>query len=386
AGAALSCTPNNGPRAAVAGVATFVGCDINLASGTAYTLRAVDGVLTAATSTGITVSIGAATQLAFATQPSATATGGVDFAQQPVVVITDAGGNTVNNTSGVTLTITTPAGATLGCTNNGPLNATAGIATFAGCDIDLASTTPYTLHAADGVLNTASSNAITISVGPATQLGFTLSPTSTVSNTDFDAQPQVAVEDAGGNIVTGTNSGGVTLNVTAHTPASNLTCTGSTLTVAVVDGVATFSGCSMDIAGTEFTLTANDGPLTGTSTAFDITGGAAVSMQFTASPGASLTATNFATQPVVRLLDAVGNVATNDNTTVIALDLTRPSGPTGAVLTCSSVAVTVVAGVANFAGCSVDRASTVNYTLSSSFTGAFDAVSNPFVVTDPVIP
>ena len=113
-------------------------------------MHAVDGALTFATSTGITVSTGPATQLRFMTQPSPTATGGVDFATQPVVEIRDVGGNTVNDTSSVTLAIDTPAGATLGCTNNGPLAAVAGVATFAGCDIDLASATPYTLQARTG--------------------------------------------------------------------------------------------------------------------------------------------------------------------------------------------------------------------------------------------
>ena len=167
AGAALGCTPDNGPLAAVAGVATFAGCDINLASATPYTLHAADGALVAATSSAITVNVGAASQLAFTSQPSTIATGGTDFVAQPVVTIRDAGGNTVTgNTCGVTLTITTPAGAALSCTpDNGPLAAVAGVATFAGCDIDLASVTPYTLHAADGALTAATSTGITVSTG-----------------------------------------------------------------------------------------------------------------------------------------------------------------------------------------------------------------------------
>ena len=56
------------------------------------------------------------------------------------------------NTSSVTLAITTPAGATLSCTNN-PQGAVAGVATFAGCDIDLP--VPYTLTATDGALTAA---------------------------------------------------------------------------------------------------------------------------------------------------------------------------------------------------------------------------------------
>ena len=145
AGAALGCTNNT--VAAVAGVATFAGCDIDLASITPYTLDATDGVLVGDTSTGIAVSVGGAARMAFTTQPSATATGGTDFVAQPVVTVQDAGGNTVTtDTSSVTLSLSTPAGAVLGCTSNGPIATVSGVATFAGCDINLASATPYTLR------------------------------------------------------------------------------------------------------------------------------------------------------------------------------------------------------------------------------------------------
>ena len=246
----------------------------------------------------------------------------------------------MNDTSSVTLAIDTPAGATLGCTNNGPLAAVAGVATFAGCDIDLASATPYNLHAATEFSIAASSNAITISVGPATKLGFTSAPTgATTSDTDFTDQPVVAVQDAGGNTVTGTVTGAVTLTVTDHVPASNLTCTDSTETVNVDAGVATFAGCSMDLAGNGFTLTATDAALTGTTGLFDIVPGVAVSMEFTAEPGNTTTGIQFATQPVVTLRDAAGNIATNDDATVVTIDLTRPADPDAAMLVCTQLSV-----------------------------------------------
>jgi hypothetical protein len=62
--------------------------------------------------------------------------------------VQDLGGNTVTTgNSSVTLTITTPAGASLTCTSGNPLSTVNGIATFSGCAINLANT--YTLHAAD---------------------------------------------------------------------------------------------------------------------------------------------------------------------------------------------------------------------------------------------
>ena len=66
--------------------------------------------------------------------------------------VQDAGGNTVvGDTSSVTLTITSPAGDRWLCTVN-PKGAVAGVATFAGCHINLAIGT-YTLTATDGRLD-----------------------------------------------------------------------------------------------------------------------------------------------------------------------------------------------------------------------------------------
>ncbi len=189
------------------------------------------------------------------------------------------------------------------------------------------------------------------------------------------------MQDAGGNTVTSTITGAVTLTVADHVPASNLTCADSTETVNVEAGVATFAGCSMDIAGDGFTLTATDAGLTGTTGPFDIVPGAAVTAEFTSKPeSVAFTGTDFTDQPVVTLRDAAGNIATNDSLTVVTLDLTRPSDPAEALLSCDSLSLTVVEGVASFTGCSVDSPSGSVYTLSASFAGASDTVSDPFTV------
>jgi len=151
----LTCTTN--PKSAVSGVASFAGCKIDKAG--TYTLTATASGLTSAVSASFTISVGTATKLAFATSPSG-ATGGTVFVTQPVVAIQDAGGNTVtSSTASVSLTITTPAGATLTCTAN-PKSAVSGVASFAGCKIDKAGT--YTLTATASGLTTAISTSFTI--------------------------------------------------------------------------------------------------------------------------------------------------------------------------------------------------------------------------------
>jgi hypothetical protein len=118
------------------GVATFSGLSINKI-GTGYTLTAtgstVDTTAGTIVSSGFNVTVGAASQLVFTTQPSASTVAGVAFAQQPVVTIEDAGGNTVtsgaDSTVSVGLTLTTGTGA-LGGT--ALINAVNGVADFTG--------------------------------------------------------------------------------------------------------------------------------------------------------------------------------------------------------------------------------------------------------------
>jgi hypothetical protein len=363
--AALTCT--NATVAVTAGVATFAGCRIDLSG--LYTLRATGGGLTAATSRTLSITSAAATKLVFTTSPNA-ATGGVAFAAQPVVKVEDVAGNTVTtDASGVTLTITTPNGALLSCTNATPLQTVYGVATFTGCKIDRAGA--YTLHAVDGSLTSATSLAFTISVGAAAKIGFTASPNASTGGVASTTQPVVAVQDLGGNTVTTTNTGTVALTITQpSTPAgAALTCTNAT--VAVSAGVATFVGCKIDLAGT-YTLHAVDGGFTATSLSFAITTGAAANIGFTTSPNASTGGVAFTTQPVVAVQDLGGNTVTTTNTGTVALTITQPSTPSGAALTCTNATVAVSAGIATFAGCKIDLAGT--YTLHA-VDGGFTATS-----------
>ena len=208
-GATLGCTPDNGPLATVAGVATFAGCDIDLAGVTPYTLHAADGALDRGDQ-----------HRHHRLDRSRRATRVHDPAQHhrdrrdrlrpsspSSPCRTRAATPSRGTDHAITLTITTPAGAALGCTPN-TVNAIGGVATFAGCDIEHRGCHPYTLHAADGALAAATSTGITVWSAPRRSSAFVTQPSATATGgTDFAAQPQVAIQDAGGNTVTG------------HTPA-----------------------------------------------------------------------------------------------------------------------------------------------------------------------
>src|SRR5207237_9630398 len=85
-----------------AGLATFNDLSINLSG--SKKLTASSGALTPVVSGSFTISAAAASKLVIQTQPSATATAGVVFAQQPVIRIEDQFGNllTADNSTVVT--------------------------------------------------------------------------------------------------------------------------------------------------------------------------------------------------------------------------------------------------------------------------------------------
>jgi len=94
----------------------------------------------------------------------------------------------------------------------------------------------------------------------ATHLVFLTSPGNSAVGTAFATQPVVAVEDANGNIVTSDFSA-VTLNITTNTGFAGATLSNNCAGIEF-EGVVTFSGCSINLAGSQYTLTATDGSLT----------------------------------------------------------------------------------------------------------------------------
>ncbi len=249
------------------GVATFSNLSINK-SANSYTLSATSTGLTSATSSTFNVAAATASQVGFTVQPGG-GTGGVAWATQPKVAIQDVYGNTVTtSTAGVTLTIASgTSGAVLTCTSN-PSAAVAGVATFAGCKIDLAGT--YTLTATATGLTSTVSSSLSVAVGAAAKLGYAVQPNGGNAAVAWTSQPQVLIQDAGGNTVT-SSSASVTLAITAGTGTSGAVMSCTTNPLPAVSGVATFAGCKINLIGTGYTLKATSGVLTlATSNAFNI--------------------------------------------------------------------------------------------------------------------
>jgi len=374
-GAALACTTN--PVTAASGVATFAGCNINLV-GTSYTLTATATGLTAGTSTAITITPGAPSKFVFTTEPSATATGGAPFAQQPVVSVEDVNGNVVTSGTGsnasVTLAINTGSG-TLTCTTN-PVTASAGVATFAGCNLNTAGS--YTLKAT-GAYTTAVSTTIAVSVGAEAKLAFTVQPSNTAAGSTITPSVTVSVEDAGGNVV-GTSADSITVAIGTNPGSSTLS---GTTSVNAVNGVATFSTLSLNKVGTAYTLTATDSTTaltTATSSTFNITPGAGTQLVFTTQPGGGTGGVAWSQQPVVTVEDASGNTVTTGTNSTASITLAIGTNPSGGTLSCTANPKAAVAGVDTFAGCKITSAGT-GYTLTATATGLTTATSAAFNVT-----
>ncbi len=249
-------------------MATFAGCQIN-AVGNGYALTATGGGFTSPASNvfNVTLQLGPASKIVITTNPNG-GTGGIAWTSQPIVTVEDSNGNTeTGSTISITLAITGgtgTGGAALACSNN-TVAAVAGIATFSGCEINLIGS-GYTLTATGGGFTSAASPGFNITLGAASQLGFTTEPGGGASSTTWSQQPVVTVEDAGGNTETGSTTS-ITLSITGSPAGDTLSCTSNT--VAAIAGVATFAGCSINNNGT-YTLTATGGGLNGSSTSFNI--------------------------------------------------------------------------------------------------------------------
>ena len=249
--------------AAVAGVATFDNLRIGT-PGTGYTLTVTASGLTDATSAAFTITA-FPTRLAFAVQPTTT-TAGATITPAVLVAARDAQGNPAPTfTDSVTVAIgTNPSGGTLSGTTT--VAAVLGVATFDDLRINTAGT-GYTLTAAGGGLTGATSAPFAITL-PATQLAFSVQPSTTTAGATITPAVQVTARDAQGNTATGF-TGDVTVVIGTNPSGGALS---GTTTGAAVAGVATFDDLSINAAGSGYTLTAAASELTGaTSAAFTIT-------------------------------------------------------------------------------------------------------------------
>jgi hypothetical protein len=371
AGASLGGTLTH---AAVAGVATFSGLTVD-SSGTAYTLTATGGSLTAGTSATFDITAGAATQLVFGVQPS-NAAAGVTIAPNVTVIAKDGQGNVDPSfTASVTLTAAVnPGGST---PTNASVSAVAGVATFSSLFLDKVGA-GYKLQASGGALTSGQSVAFNITPGPAAHVAFTLQPTQVTAFANISPAVKVTVQDAFNNTVTsfannvtiaiGTNAGGGTLS--------------GGQSKAAIAGIATYPGLSIDATGNGYTLTATAiGLPLATSAAFNVIPSVATRLFYTVQPS-NATAGAGTIAVTVEARDASGQVASGFTGTV-TLGITSGTGAPGASLSGTNTAA-AVAGVATFAGLSIDKSGIYKLTATDNPDAVTAATSGFFTIAPDV--
>ena len=352
---------------AVNGVATFSGLTLDQA-GCAYTLSAYanGGGLTPVTDSPVYVTPAVAVQWVVTAQPPGNVTAGPPFriaivtAGSPfgmTVAAEDALGNVDTSYNGaVTIALATnPDDATLGGTLSG--TAVNGVATFTNLTLNpRVYGYAYTHSVSGGGLTPGTSAPVNVTTVVATQWVVTAQPPSSiVAGFPFDVS--VAAEDAWGNLANSFN-GAATISL-ANNPGGDTL--GGTLVATAFNGVATFSGLTLNQAGDGYTVFVYDNRLTPvTSAPVNVTPGAATHCVMTAQPPSSIAAGS-PFDVSVAAEDSSGDVATSFNGLVTIALATNPGGAwLGGMLT-----VNASNGVATFAGLTLDQAG-YSYTLSVS--------------------
>ena len=219
----------------------------------------------------------------------------------------------------------------------------------------------------------------TLTVNPApapvpTQLVFTTPPSSSTAGAAISPAVEVEVRDAGGSRVTAARN---TVTLAIGTNAGSGTLSG-TATVNAVNGIATFSGLSIDKAGTGYTLAASSTSLTGaTSGGFDIAPGPAARLQFSVQPPAVVEG-NSPLGVEVQIADNFGNVVPTA-TNPVTLEIGRRAMFGASARLLGTPTVPAVGGVAAFSNLRLDLAG-AGYTLNARSGSLATAGSAEFTV------
>ena len=206
----------------------------------------------------------------------------------------------------------------------------------------------------------------------AAKLAFIVQPSNAVAGAANTPGVQVAIQDAQGNTVT-TATNSITVAIGTNPASGTLS---GTMTVAAVNGVATFSTLNINRAAAGYTLSASAASLTSaTSNTFNISAGAAAKLLFTVQPSNAAAGATNAPAVQVTVQDALGNTVTTATTSItLAIGTNPASGTLSGTMT-----VAAISGVATFSTLSLDKSGT-GYTLTAAANGLVGATSNAFTI------
>jgi hypothetical protein len=303
---------------------------------------------------------GAANQFAIQAQPSATATAGVPFGQQPVLHILDKFGNFRSNDSSTVVTSSRSAG---GGTLQGQTAVTAlsGVVTFSNLCHNTA--TNITIQFSSTGASNAISSPVAVSAAAATRLAFAVQPGDATAGSILGVQPVVVTRDDFGNDSTVGLGQNLDVTMSLETGAGPLQGTlVANIGTGAGNGRIDFSDLRLDAAGANQQLRATANGLIETySGLFTVNASAAHHLVIQTQPSSAAEAgVAFAPQPVIRVEDIFGNLRTADNSTVVSV--ARNAG-SGALL--GTTSATASGGIATFSNLSYTNTETIDLSFSS---------------------
>jgi hypothetical protein len=347
----------------VHGAAAFSGVTVSQ-PGMGYTLQAAGGGLTGSTSFDVT-----ADELVASIQPPASVTAGDSFGLT-IEALNGSGAVDPAFNGGITIQLLSDA------VDNPPLEGTVtitavdGVAVFSGLSIPQSGS--YQIEATTSYAATVFSNSFTVVPSADSTLVFTNQPpTAVTSGATFGVD--VAVADSQGNIDAGA-TGTVALALDSNPGAAAL---GGTLSAPVVNGVASFTGLTLNAVGAGYTLEAKESGL-GSAVSNAVTVslvGTATQLVITSQPPSTALAGN-AFGLTVEAEDGFGAVDASFDGTVT---LTDPSG--GELSGTDTMSMTN--GVATFTNLTLDLANSYNAVVAAA-PGLVPATSNNIAVNPQV--
>ena len=252
-----------------------------------------------------------------------------------------------------------------------------GRAEFTGLNIDIAGEgyqLQFTLYDEDDlIMGTAVGEQITVEVGNRFKLDIVTHPESAYGGAVFGSQPVLAIKDRGGNVVSDTIEGSVTVILHEGNEAVALRCSeNERFTIPIYHGIVKFNSLYINEAGTGYSLQFStdlslDGPTEVVSNIFSVGVGPAASIVLVqdASDGTVYGGKAFTPQPRAEVHDKGGNLVTTDSSSAIRISFY--SNPSGGLL--SSIHGTIgylERGIAQFRGLSIDKVGQ-NYRLAYKF-------------------
>jgi hypothetical protein len=212
---------------------------------------------------------------------------------------------------------------------------------------------------------------ISVTTAPAARLGFVVQPSAVVAGAVISPPVQVEIQNTFGARVT-TSTASVTIALAANPGSATLV----PVTVAAVNGVATFVGLGIDRAASGYSLAASSTGLVGaTSRVFDVRAGDPAALAFVAQPSTAVAGSAIAPAIAVEVQDALGNRVT---TASLPVTLALGNNPGGDTLSGTRV-VDALSGVAAFGDVSLSRVGS-GYTLTADSPGLAGATSAEFDV------